>query len=65
MRMVVVFVARRQTKEVFQLDELCRPRHCVANDFEENGDSTVNDRATRLPKLFWRLYESGIRRPLV
>jgi len=41
-------VRPRQAREMFQLDELWRPRHYVNNVFEEKGDPTVNDRATDL-----------------
>lgn len=41
-------VRPRQAREVFQLDQLWRPRHYVNNDFKEHGDATVTDRVTGL-----------------
>lgn len=32
----------------FRLDELWRPSPCIRNDFAENGDGTIHDRATGL-----------------
>jgi serine/threonine protein kinase len=41
-------VQPRQAREVFQLDQLWRPRHYVNNDFTGHGDATVTDRVTGL-----------------
>jgi serine/threonine-protein kinase len=41
-------VRPRQAREVFQLDQLWRPRHYVSNDFKEHGEATVLDGVTGL-----------------
>ncbi len=43
-----ISVSDEDFENIFNLNELLRPKHCIENDFTDNGDKTVTDKATGL-----------------